>query len=61
MNQPAELTVEMLIAAAKAQLGLSAEAAERLRPILATQVQSINRLRAIAVDMAVEPDAVFLA
>jgi len=59
MGKSIELTVEMLVAAAKSQLGLIDETVDQLRPIFSTQVQSINRLRAITVDMEVEPDMVF--
>jgi hypothetical protein len=61
MSEPPALTIGMLIAAAKDQLGLSGEAADQLRPIFETQVQSVNRLRAIRVDATVEPDMVFHA
>jgi hypothetical protein len=59
MSKPPELSIEMLVAQAKAHLALSDEALDRLRPIFATQVQSINRLRGIHVDIPVEPDIVF--
>lgn len=61
MSKPTDLTVEMMIAAAKDQLGLSDQDADQLRPIFATQVQSLNRLRAIKVDRTVEPDMIFVA
>lgn len=55
-----QLSIEMLNFQATSQLGFNADCTDQIKSIFTTQVQSINRVRAISVDLAIEPDFVFV-